>query len=233
VKLRTLALAVLAPLALIGAGLAWTYSQAEGEYDHVVSIRTEHSFQDPALLEQAWALPVAAAYRDDGYEYQANPSFCGPTSAANLLQSQGIATDQNAVLDGTEIRPVFGILPAGLTLDQEADLLRAATGQTVTVMRDLDLAAFRAELAHANDPTRRYIVNFHRGPLFAAGHGHFSPILGYLAEADLVFVGDVNEDFRPFLVPSARLFEAMNTIDTFNDKKRGLLRVDASVTASP
>jgi hypothetical protein len=38
----------------------------------------------------------------------------------------------------------------------------------------------------------------------------------------------VNDDFQPFLVSSARLFEAMDTIDTAAGLKRGLLRIDAS-----
>ena len=79
-------------------------------------------------------------------------------------------------------------------------------------------------MAHANDASRRYVVNFNRGPLFGRGHGHHSPILGYLAEQDLVFVGDVNRDFGgPWLVKSARLYEAMDTTDGTSGKKRGLI----------
>ena len=72
-------------------------------------------------------------------------------------------------------------------------------------------------------------VNFHRGPLFGIGHGHFSPILGYLADEDLVFVGEVNHDYMPFVVSSARLFDAMNTVDSASGLKRGLLVIDADV----
>ena len=74
----------------------------------------------------------------------------------------------------------------------------------------------------------RYIINFHRGPLWGSGHGHFSPILGYLEAEDLVFVGDVNGDFQPFLVPTARLYEAMDTIDSDGNLKRGMLLIDVS-----
>jgi hypothetical protein len=42
------------------------------------------------------------------------------------------------------------------------------------------------ELAHANDPGRRYTVNFARGPLFGRGPGHHSPIAGYLADRGLL-----------------------------------------------
>lgn len=70
------------------------------------------------------------------------------------------------------------------------------------------------------------IVNFHRGPLFGRGHGHFSPVLGYLAERDLVLVGDVNADYKPYLVPVERLWRGVDTVDDATGKKRGLLIAD-------
>jgi len=186
------------------------------------------TYQNPALLAPAWALPVATLYRDGGYEHQANPSFCGPTSAANMLQSQGVVTDQRAVLVGSDVRPIFGVLPNGVSLDAEAELVRDASGQSVTVLRGLTLDQFRRHMARSNDSTVRYIINFHRAPLWGQGHGHFSPVLGYLEAEDLVFVGDVNRDYQPFLVSTARLYEAMDTIDSDGNLKRGLLQIDAT-----
>ncbi len=91
------------------------------------------------------------------------------------------------------------------------------------MIRDIDLDEFRSHLRASNDPERRYLINFHRGPLFGRGGGHHSPIAGYLEERDLVLVFDVNEEYRPWLVESARLFEAMDTVDPTIGKKRGLL----------
>lgn len=229
-KLRALAFGAVALIAMAAGGVTVARYQADHDprYADVVSIADAPTYQDPALLERAWALPVAALYRDGGYEYQANPSFCGPTSAANLMQSQGVDTDQRGVIVGSDVRPIFGILPGGVSLDTEAELVRDASGQPVTVLRDLTLETFRQHIAQANDTNRRYIINFHRGPLWGSGHGHFSPILGYLAEEDLVFVGDVNRDFQPFLVPTQRLYEAMDTIDSDGNLKRGLLLIDVS-----
>jgi Phytochelatin synthase len=224
--------ALIAVVAVGGTGLAWLEyaSSHDPRYASVVSISRTMDFQDPAVLDRAWALPVAAAYRHGGYEYQANPSFCGPASAANVLHSEGVSATQRSVLSGSDIHPIFGLLlPRGITLDQEAALLRTSTRQRVTVLRDLSLGEFRAQLPQANDLSRRYIVNFHRGPLFGMGHGHFSPILGYLADEDLVFVGDVNHDYMPFVVSSARLFDAMNTVDSASGLKRGMLVIDADV----
>ena len=47
------------------------------------SIASTPEYQDPSLLSQAWALPVAAHYQRH-VDFQPNGSLCGPTSAANL-----------------------------------------------------------------------------------------------------------------------------------------------------
>ena len=82
-------------------------------------------------------------------------------------------------------------------------------------------------MAKSNDPSRRIILNFTRMPLFGRGHGHFSPILGYLADEDLVFVGDVTANYRPWLVPTSRLYDAENTLDSSSHAKRGVLEIEA------
>lgn len=210
------ALAV-APRLLFGDGV---------DYSQVATIEREPTYQDPALLAKAFALPVAAAYQAGGLDYQRNGSFCGPTTAVDVQRSLGRKADQADILDGTNVHSTFGMLFGGLTLDEEAELLRAKTGRKVTVLRDLDLAAFRAEIAQANDPGRRYTVNFTRGPLFGRGGGHHSPIGGYLAEEDLVLVLDVNAKYKPWLVKTERLFAAVNTVDRASKKKRGLLRIE-------
>jgi hypothetical protein len=120
----------------------------------------------------------------------------------------------------------FGLVIPGITLDQLAGVLRAKSGKRVTVLRDLTLEQFRAEMARTNDPALRYTVNFHRGPLFGKGGGHHSPIGGYLAAEDLVLVVDVNNKYQPWLVPTARLFAAVDTVDKQTGKKRGLLRIE-------
>lgn len=103
-------------------------------------------------------------------------------------------------------------LPHG-TIDQLADIARQHTPRTVTVLRDLTPEAFREHTRLSNDPHRRYVVNFTRRPIFGGGGGHHSPIGGYLEAEDLVFVLDVNEDFKPWLIERSRLHEAVNTLD--------------------
>jgi hypothetical protein len=226
-SVRNIAVGVSAAFVLfIGGGAARIrYLQGGADYSHVTSIKTAWEFQDSALLARAWALPVASIYKGDGVDWQENPSFCGPTSAVNVMRSLGEQADQHSILAGTHYWTVFGLLPGGMTLDDLAALVREKSGKHVDVLRDIDLATFRRELAHANDPSRRYIINFHRGPLFGTGGGHFSPIAGYLESADLVLVLDVNRKYQPWLVPTERLFQAMDTVDRSAGRKRGLLRI--------
>lgn len=200
-------------------------SEGRADYASAVSIKETGEYQDPALLKKAWALPVASTYQA-GIEFQRNGSVCGPTSLANVLHSNKQPGNQESILQGTNFSTVMGYLPEGLTLDQLADVARQKLQGKVTVLRNLDLAAFREQLHHVNDPARRYVVNFSRGPLFGTGGGHHSPIAGYLEQEDLVLILDVNKKYGPWLVKPERLYEAMNTIDTTAQKKRGLLLIE-------
>lgn len=205
---------------------------APNRYAAVSSIERRGDYREAALMAEAWRLPVAAAYRRRPFEYQTNPSFCGPASVANLLRSIGVDRSQQQVIGASRYDPWFGVLIGGLTLDQLGEVLGQASRRRVTIVRDPTLAQFREHLRRANDPSFRYIVNFHRGPLFGRGHGHFSPVLGYLPTRDLVLVGDVNRDYRPFLVSSERLWRATDTIDDATGKERGLLYLTAASSPS-
>ncbi len=214
-------LAALAGTVVVVPPLLWGDSV---DYSGVASIKATREYQDPVLLAKAWALPVAARYRS-GIDFQNNGSFCGPTSVVNVMRSLGLRGDQGTVLAGTEVSTVLGFLPGGITLDRLAAVAQQRLGKDVSVIRDLNLAAFREHLRLINDPSRRYVVNFTRGPLFGSGGGHHSPIAGYLSEEDLVLVLDVNEKYGPWLVKTDRLYDAMNTVDRSTGQKRGLLLV--------
>ena len=226
-------LALLAALLALVAIKLGPLLLAPNHYAGVVSIEGRADYRDAALMRQAWALPVARRYAATPFEYQGNQSFCGPASVANLLHSLGMPLSQKAVIDGTPHEPWFGVLLGGMTLDELADLLQTRLRQPVTVVRGASLPEFRALMTTANDPGRRMIVNFHRGPMFGRGHGHFSPVLGYLAGRDLVLVGDVNANYRPYLTPLDRLWRAVDTVDGETGRKRGVLMISAPADRQP
>ncbi len=233
---RKLLWALLALLIVVTAGAALTIGPLlfeRNEYAHVTSIETRADYRDPQLMAAAWSLPIARLYRRGPYEFQDNPSFCGPASLANALRSTGRTLSQHQAIDGSRFEPWFGVLIGGMTIDELAELARERSGRRVTVIRAPTLAAFRAEMRRTNDPAYRTIVNFHRGPLFGRGHGHHSPILGYLARRDLVLVGDVNADYRPFLVSSERLWRATNIVDAATGRARGLIRIESDFQGDP
>ncbi|MHB8417765.1 MAG: phytochelatin synthase family protein [Myxococcales bacterium] len=182
------------------------------------SIRCEATYQAPELLAEAWALPVAKLYSP--LLSQGHTSICGPTSVANVLRSMGRPSGRNP-LRGLGLRP--------MSLDQLAAEAAEVVppGWHVRAVRPRSLDELRAELRASNDPSLRYVANFARTPLFGRGGGHHSPIGGYLEAEDLAFVLDVNARFGPWLVGSARLFEALGAVaDRATGKTRGLARFE-------
>ncbi|AKF09969.1 phytochelatin synthase family protein [Sandaracinus amylolyticus] len=224
------ALAAILTLSIGGGGLAFLRARdaSAAQWAHVDPIADDTTYQDAALLERAWQLPAARHYRAR-FVSQPNGSFCGPTSIVDVMRSLDQPAELSTVLEGTDIATFAGFLPSGITLDQLATLARARLpSRRVTIHRDFDLATFRALLAqHANSESDRIVVNFHRGPLFARGAGHHSPIGGYLPDDDLVFVLDVNDDYDPWLVPTERLFAAMDTVDGASGLERGLIVIES------
>lgn len=180
--------------------------------------------RDAALLDRAWAQPVALSF-GRRIDYQKSGSVCGPASLANVFRSLGAPVgDESAVLGGSG-KCWTGYCIMGLTLDELAEVARHRTQRQVTVLRELTPEAFHEHLRRANDPTRRYVVNFTRKAIFGAGGGHHSPIGAYLEAEDQVLVLDVNRDFGPWLVERERLFAAIDGVDGSSGKKRGLLLI--------
>jgi len=214
---RKLAIGAIVLVTLLAAMLAFTPTRIPQEAIQSSVTRA------PEILDRAWQLPVAATFNRD-VSWQSNPSRCGPASVANVFRSLNeTAVTESDVLAGTG-RCWTGFCIIGLTLDELAEVARKHPGRKVTVLRDLNAEDFREHMRHANDPSRRYIINFNRANIFGAGGGHHSPVGGYLESLDLVFVLDVNRDFQPWLIERSRLFTAMDTLD--GDRKRGLLLIE-------
>lgn len=182
------------------------------------SIRSSDTWKQPALLERAWALPVARLYNP--LLSQSFTSICGPTSVANVLRSMNVDAGRNPFRR-------FGL--RAMSLDQlsaESQEVVPAPWRVQSV-RPQTVDALRTELKRANGVDRRYVINFSRAPLFGGGGGHHSPLGGYLEAEDLALVLDVNSGFGPWLVTTERLFEAMNTTaDWATGLTRGLARFE-------
>lgn len=84
-------------------------------------------------------------------------------------------------------------------------------------LTSLDRPSFLSLLRNnLNDPSSRYILCFHRAPLFfcsppskaTAMAVHWSPLHGYLQDEDVVAVGDVNKDYGTWLARPERIWDA-------------------------
>lgn len=171
------------------------------------------TIREAALLERAWNLPVAKRYVP--LLSQSVTSICGPTSVANVLRSMGVRVGKNPFQR-------FGLRAMSLDQIVSEGSEVVPEGWRVTAFRPKTLDELRPHLRQSNDPRFRYVTNFSRAPLFGHGGGHHSPLAGYLEQEDLAFVLDVNAGFGPWLVPAARLFDAMNTSDGRGGPTRGL-----------
>lgn len=222
-RLRKALLTLALTIALLFAALFVKIRFFQPHFE-VVSIKTLPAYQNAALLERAWSLPVARSFLHE-LDFQSNGSICGPTSVANIFRSLGEGpVTPRGVLEGSGRCPLDFCFN-GLTLDELADLARSKSRRSVTVLSGLTLDEFRMHMHHTNDVDRRYLVNFQRGLLFGEGYGHHSPIAGYLEDRDLVFVLDVNAKFGPWLVPTERLYQAASATDPRSGKPRGLLLI--------
>jgi len=218
-KFKVHILIPLAVILLLGATVITFYSDEEQQY---APVRDNAQYQDPELLSKAWELPVAAQFKDS-FEYQNWMTFCGPASAVNVFRSEGIDSySQSNLFDSSNVS-YWKVKILGMTLDEMADLVKENSNWQVEPVRGATLDEFRDLIRQSNNPSQRYIINFNRLPLFGVDIGHHSPIGGYLENEDLVFVLDVHEDYKPFLVSTEMLYSAMNTTDSEINKLRGLL----------
>jgi len=102
------------------------------------------------------------------------------------------------------------------------------------------LEQFRSALRQLSHPTQpaRIMAIYHRSPLFFCSSDrsvkskvacfpmvHWSPVVAYLEEEDLVLVMDVNALYGPkgYLLPTKRFYDSVNTRDIFNGNFHGLV----------
>lgn len=166
---------------------------------------------------------------------QTRRAFCGPaTSAAVInaaLRPQPQVTQSslfNAAV--STIKSELAVSFSGLTLDELAAVLRAHGLQVRVVHADRsDATAFRqAAQAALSEPRTFLVANYDRKALGQEGAGHISPLGAFEPASDRLLVLDVaSHRYPPTWVPLAKLWSAMNTVDTDSGRSRGYLLVSA------
>ncbi len=185
------------------------------------TIKNKEFYQDDKLINKVVQSPVAQAYIQGGLEYQLREGFCSSATIRCILKSIPNMSYEN-------IPPVKGGASIPTIVKNNIDNATNGLTKTTIVYGSDGYDAFRQVLKKANDPRFRVGANFLRSPLFGyispwfvpfhfilgLFGGHFSPIIGYLEDEDLVAIFDVNHTYGGiYLVESQRLFGAIDTID--------------------
>jgi len=172
------------------------------------------------------------------YSTQDEPAFCGLSSLAMVLNA--LAIDPRRPWKGAWrwfherlldcCLPLSDVAARGVTLDQAACIARC-NGAVVKQRRsgDFSLDEFRAAVADACATGERHlVVSYARAAFGQTGDGHFSPVGGYHARADLALILDTARfKYPPHWVPVALLYEAMKPADAATGLPRGWLRLSA------
>eukprot|EP01125_Pyxidicula_operculata_P020369 TRINITY_DN7518_c0_g2_i1.p1 TRINITY_DN7518_c0_g2~~TRINITY_DN7518_c0_g2_i1.p1 ORF type:complete len:252 (-),score=38.09 TRINITY_DN7518_c0_g2_i1:80-835(-) len=220
---------------LLGVGFVWLgwkiyniYLYNTTEMIKRPSINSGSTYQDPELLDRAWKSPVASLLaKEGGIVYQPSEGYCGVATVNNIL-----ATLNEKQIPHHRSPYTLSQLKVKLEscdIDHKIEAIDLFTGENKEELAKL----FRTQL---NDTRYRFLANFLRGPLFYSDSrnifkrffsGHWSPVLSYLPDKDLIMVGDCNKKYNAWLVPVDRFVDAIHTRDYFQSGNawRGVLRV--------
>lgn len=169
------------------------------------------------------------------FEAQRNGAFCGPSSAAivlNALAGERRHTQESVVAKGRktlaqvlgEPMPVNGrmIRDGGYQLRQFDEMLRANGATTRLTVADETVSDDRLRrdlidnLSQAGDYV---IINYRRDLAGQPGGGHISPLAAYDAASDSFLVLDVNPSFARWAwIPGPALIRAMRSLDVTENR---------------
>lgn len=232
-------LAVVPTLALARMAQRLRWAAVEGRGQPKTNVKDDARYQDPELLNKAWAQPSAAGYLGSrgGITFQPREGYCGLATFNTGLRS---------LMNGTS-RPYLQIhaLPRYVQLHEATLLLRkvccgpnAPLVGVVSAVQEVPCDhGYRAfmrwlMLLHEYPGSLAVMAMFARAPLFFPQRrlskfaaAHWSPIVSYIPDEDLALVMDVNRKYgdRGYLVPSRRLYDAVNSKCLLSGKKRGLV----------
>lgn len=193
------------------------------------------------LVQKALSLPTAQVYlKENALEFQITEGYCSVVTQRNLLKS----------IPGFPAEKVPCSTKKGgpSTAGEFSSSLSAISGYRTKVVHGSSdgYEAFRNALCQSNEPERyRVAVNFLRSALMGFGNvwlpsnwmlafagGHFSPVLGYLENENLVAIFDTNHKYGFYLCDAKRLFNAVNTVDVANGITRGVIVMDLTAGTS-
>lgn len=173
------------------------------------------------------------------FEAQTNPVFCGPTTAAIVLNAQQRerpgaprSTQESVIAKGRKPRAqVLGepltingrsTTDYGYQLRQLDELLQANGASTQLVIVDDSRAEDEIRAALVDNLGRHgdyVVVNYRRDRVGQQGGGHISPLGAYDAESDSFLVLDVNPANAAWVwMPAKTLIKGMRSFDTVENR---------------
>ena len=164
------------------------------------------------------------------FECQKNLAYCGPASAAMVLNSLElprptsadhgtfkIFTQDNFFCEGSaKVKPPEEVAKSGLSLKQLSSILAMHGAKAEPVYAtDSSLEEFRSVVSEVFGDTQRFIiVNYLRRAIGQESGGHLSPIAAYHKESDRILVLDVSRyKYPPVWVKASDLWAAMTADD--------------------
>lgn len=164
------------------------------------------------------------------FEAQINGAYCGPATAAVVLNALADArthTQEGVVARGRKPRALvlgepmsyggMAVRDPGYQLRQLDEMLRAngaATRMTVADDRAADERIRRDLIDNLSRPGDYVVVNYRRDLAGQRGGGHISPLAAYDEASDSFLVLDVNPSFARWAwIPAPALIRAMRSPD--------------------
>ena len=191
------------------------------------SIIYSEYYKNKHLLAKIWNSVSGQLYLKGGLEYQANVGYCPAATTRCILRSipSHIPIAIPPMVSSSSLPP-----KVAAAIDNASTLTK-----TTVIYGNEGYEAFLSAIKLSNNPKYRVAVNYLRSALYGItlpflhnillGYigGHFSPVIGYLPDQDLVAIFDVNHNYGVFLVDTKRLYDAVNTYDIMSKTTRGLV----------
>lgn len=220
----------------------WSNNYTGNQYKPYPNLKDESYYHDTTLIESSYKLGVAKYYAVQKIIFQPISGYCGYATLNTVFASIAVQQNKfpldNGILHYYQTNYISDHAMM-LLLDQLKSKHILSEQLGIARYENLCGADYNIFLSHIhqlNNPQYRYIMYWHRSPLFFCDSTidkryqyqttvHWSPIVSYDKSNNLVMVLDVNEDYSEFLVTPERLYDAVNINDFVRGGKMGLIRL--------